>query len=106
MRLVSGPLPELLDIMRSNLRGAADIPIRVVMAGNPGGPGHFWLAKRYVFTSGAWKPFEETKSKRTWMYCPSTLMGNEFIDRDQYRDQLEGACPDDPELLRAWLEGD
>lgn len=98
--------PDLLDIMRSNLRGAADIPIRVVKAANPGGPGHHWLAKRYVFKTGPWKAFDEPKSKRKWVYCPSTFIENQFIDREQYRDQLESACPDDPELLRAWLEGD
>ena len=26
--------------------------------------------------------------------------------RRQYRKQLEASCPSDPELLRAWLEGD
>ncbi len=99
-------MPDLLDIMRSNLRGAPDIPIRVVKSANPGGPGHHWLAKRYVFQAGPWQPFYEPKSKRQWVYCPSTYLDNPFIDRDQYRDQLESACPDDPELLRAWLEGD
>lgn len=98
--------PDLLDILRSNLRGPKDIPIRVVMAANPGGPGHHWIAKRYVFQSGPWKPFLESKSKRTWIYAPSTFDQNQFIDRDQYRDQLESACPSDPELLRAWLYGD
>lgn len=98
--------PDLLDIMRSNLRGGKDIPIRVVVAANPGGPGHHWLAKRYVFQAGPWKPFREEKSKRTWIYAPSTFDGNQFIDREQYRDQLESACPTDPELLRAWLTGD
>lgn len=98
--------PDLLDLMRSNLRGAKDIPIRVVMAANPGGPGHHWIAKRYVFQAGPWKPFREEKSKRNWIYAPSTFDGNQFIDREQYRDQLESACPSDPELLRAWLVGD
>lgn len=98
--------PDLLDLMRSNLRGAKDIPIRVVLAANPGGPGHHWIAKRYVFQAGPWKPFVESKSKRTWVYAPSTFAGNNFIDREQYRDQLESACPTDPELLRAWLTGD
>lgn len=98
--------PDLLDLMRSNLRGAKDIPIRVVTAANPGGPGHHWIAKRYVFQAGPWKPFQEKNSKRNWVYAPSTFDGNQFIDRDQYRDQLESACPTDPELLRAWLTGD
>ena len=98
--------PELLDIMRSNLRGAVDVPIRMIVAANPGGPGHHWLAKRYVFKTGPWKPFFEEKSKRQWVYAPSTFDGNRFIDREQYRGQLESACPDDPELLRAWVHGD
>lgn len=98
--------PDLLDIMRSNLRGAEDIPIRMVVAANPGGPGHHWLAKRYVFKAGPWRSFFEEKSKRQWVYAPSTFDGNQFIDREQYRGQLESACPDDPELLRAWVEGD
>ena len=98
--------PDLLDILRSNLRGPKDIPIRVVMAANPGGPGHHWIAKRYVFQAGPWKPFLESKSKRTWNYAPSTFDQNQFIDREQYREQLESACPSDPELLRAWLYGD
>lgn len=50
--------------------------------------------------------FLEEKSKRHWCYAPSTFAGNQFIDREQYRGQLQSACPDDPELLRAWIEGD
>lgn len=100
------PTPDLLDVMRSNLRGAKDIPIRMVIAANPGGVGHHWLAKRYVFKAAPWTGFYEEKSKREWVYAPSTFMDNEFIDRDAYRDQLESSCPHDPELLRAWVEGD
>ncbi|SNT30420.1 phage terminase, large subunit, PBSX family [Noviherbaspirillum humi] len=98
--------PDLLDLLRSNLRGPKEIPVRMVIAANPGGPGHFWLAKRYVFQTAPWQPFKEVKSGRTWVYAPSTFTGNEFIDREQYRQQLYSSCPDDPELLRAWIEGD
>lgn len=100
------PSPALLDILRSNLRGPKDVPIRMVIAANPGGPGHARLAKRYVFRTGPWQPFLEEKSKRTWCYAPSTFVGNTFIDGAQYREQLESSCPDDRELLRAWVEGD
>ncbi len=96
----------LLDILRSNLRGPKTVPIRVVMAANPGGPGHHWLAHRYVFREAQWTTFEESKSRRIWVYAPSTFDGNRFIDREQYREQLEASCPDDAELLRAWVEGD
>ncbi len=98
--------PQLLDMLRSNLRGGAGLPIRMVVAANPGGPGHAWLASRYVFNSAPFVPFKEAKSKREWVYAPSTLAGNHFIDREQYTEQLGAACADDPELLRAWTEGD
>ncbi len=100
------PTPDLLDILRSNLRGPKDMPIRMVIAANPGGPGHHWLAKRYVFAAAPWTAFLEPKSKRQWCYAPSTFIGNQFIDIEAYRDQLESSCPDDPELLRAWVDGD
>lgn len=98
--------PDLLDILRSNLRAPLGVPVRVVLAANPGGVGHHWIAKRYVFKAAPWQGFYEEKSKRQWVYAPSTFAGNDFIDREQYRDQLESSCPSDPELLRAWVEGD
>lgn len=98
--------PDLLDILRSNLRGPRDMPIRVVLAANPGGPGHMWLAKRFVFKAAPWTAFQEEKSRKVWAYAPSTFAGNTFIDRDTYHDQLHAACPSDPELLRAWVDGD
>jgi hypothetical protein len=98
--------PDLLDLMRSNLRGPRDIPLRMVVAANPGGPGHHWIARRYVFRAKPWMPFLEEKSKREWVHAPSTFLDNPFIDQAAYRAQLESSAPSDPELLRAWLEGD
>jgi hypothetical protein len=100
------PDPALLDILRSNLRGPKDMPIRAIIAANPGGVGHHWLAKRYVFRAAPWTAFDEDKSKRKFVYAPSTFAGNQFIDRKQYDEQLVSSCPGDPELLRSWREGD
>ncbi|MEZ5688738.1 MAG: phage terminase large subunit [Caenibius sp.] len=104
----AGQYPDsaLLDILRSNLRGPKDVPIRMIMAANPGGVGHYWLAKRYVFKSAPWTMFTEEKSGRPWVYAPSTFSGNQFIDREQYEGQLRSSCPDDKELLKAWIDGD
>lgn len=98
--------PALLDHLRSNLRGPKGMPVRMAVAANPGGPGHHWIAKRYVFTRTPWAPYIEQQSKHVWATCPSTLEDNEFIDRDQYRSQLQASCPHDPELLRAWTLND
>jgi hypothetical protein len=98
--------PAALDIIRSNMRGPADMPLRMVMAANPGDVGHHWLAKRYVFKSAPWEPFLEPMSKRQWVYCPSTFVENNFIDQAEYRSSLESSCPTDKEMLRAWIDGD
>jgi hypothetical protein len=98
--------PAIIDKLRSNLRGPKDMPIRQMMAANPGDVGHAWIAKRYVFKAAPWHPFFEDRSKRNWICAPSIYLDNPFIDQAEYRNQLEASCPSDPELLRAWLEGD
>ena len=101
------PDPRLIDLVRSNLRGIAGIPLRVVLAANPGGPGHTWLVKRYLNKKAPpWAPFVEANSKRETVYAPSSYRDNPFIDRDAYEAQLRAACAHDPALLQAWLTGD
>ena len=95
-----------IDLLRSNLRSSAGIPVRVVMAANPGDPGHQTLSARYVFKSAPWVPFFEEKSARTWVSCPSVYSDNPYIDSDGYCKQIEAATATDPELGRAWLVGD
>lgn len=99
--------PNMLDRLRSNLRGPKDMPIRTVVAANPGGSGHHWLASRYVFKkSKPWLPFDEPNSGKKWIYAPSTYTDNPFIDHQEYETQLRASCPNDDELLKAWLSGD
>lgn len=98
--------PEALDLLRSNLRGPRDMPLRFVLAANPGGPGHHFIAKRYVFKAAPWVPFLEETSKRMFVHAPSTYVDNNKIDQEQYLNQLQSACSTDAELLRAWVTGD
>lgn len=97
--------PDLLDRLRSNLRGPKDVPIRCVLAANPGDVGHSWILKRHAWNV-PWTPYNEPASARTFVHCPSTFLDNPYIDIDEYRRQLGASCPSDPELLKAWLEGD
>jgi hypothetical protein len=99
--------PRLLDLLRSNLRAPNGVPTRFVLAGNPGDVGHAWVARRHVRTGVApWTPYVEVDTGATFVTCPSTLTDNPHLDADGYRRQLEAACAADPELLRAWVEGD
>lgn len=98
--------PELLDKLRSNMRGPKGMPIRVCLAANPGDAGHQWLAKRYVFRAAPWMPFAEPGTGAMFVSAPSSYLDNPFIDATIYEAQLRASCAADPELLRAWLSGD
>jgi hypothetical protein len=64
------------------------------------------LSRRHVYASPPWVPYTEAKTGRTFINCPSTYRDNPFIDRDAYRLQLDAATATDPELGRAWADGD
>jgi len=104
----AGEWPDLslVDRMRSNLRGPVGIPLRVVLIANPGGPAHAELFRRYVAPAEPWSPFLDKRSGRTVVRCPSTFRDNPFIDREAYARSLASATAGDPELGRAWLDGD
>ncbi len=41
-----------------------------------------------------------------FVYAPCTFIDNPFIDQAHTASNWSRPCPADPELLRAWLEGD
>lgn len=98
--------PHLLDRLRSNLRGPENVPLRVALVANPGGPGHAWLSKRYVFREKPGKPFLEPATGRMVVYLPSTYRANPHIDQSQYLKSLVSANANDTELLKAEKDGD
>jgi hypothetical protein len=97
--------PELLDLLRSNLRAPKPTPTRFVLIANPGSVGQNWIAKRYVLARTPWAPFVEESSGRTFVTCPSLFTDNPHVDHREYSAQLSAACASDPALLAAWAEG-
>ncbi len=95
---------ELINLLRSNLRGPADVEKRMVVASNPAGVGHSWVYRRFVLKAMPWHPY--VLDGETWVTCPSTFEGNCFIDRDKYRRDLQAATAHDSELARAFISGD
>lgn len=95
---------ELINLLRSNLRGPVEIAKRMVVASNPAGIGHSWVYRRFVLRATPWHPYELVGE--TWVTCPSTFEGNIFIDRDKYMRDLTAACSHDKELARAFISGD
>lgn len=97
--------PHVIDMLRSNLRGPQQIPLRTVYAGNPGGVGHQWVSSRYVLPAQQWVPFK-TEADGLCVHAASTYLDNPHLDAEDYRRQLQAACAGDEDLFRAWTEGD
>lgn len=97
--------PALVDRLRSSLRGPVGVPVRFFILANPGGAGHHWLARRYALAK-PWEPYVCPATGADFVTIASTYRDNQFIDRERYARNLLASCATDPELGKAWLEGD
>lgn len=86
---------ENFDQLVSRLRrkdSMKDVPLRVRLATNPGGPGHDWIKERYVLSHD----FDH-------VYIPATILDNPMIDSAEYIKTLS----DLPKSVRdRYLSGD
>jgi hypothetical protein len=97
--------PVLVDRLRSSLRAPVGVPVRFVILANPGGTGHHWLVRRYAQRE-SWKPYTCPATGADFVSIAATYRDNPFLDRDRYARDLQASCATDPELARAWLDGD
>ena len=97
--------PALVDRLRSSLRPPVGVPGRFIVLANPGGVGHAWLVRRYALKE-PWKPYIDPATGFDFVSINSTYRDNQFIDRESYAKNLMASCATDPELGRAWLNGD
>ena len=98
-----GPGMEVIDQLGLSLRGGGGVPLRIVLAGNPGGANHSALAERYVTGREPWMPFDFAGN--TWVYAPSTVDDNPHLPA-AYKRNFEVLARTDPALYRAMRLGD
>lgn len=90
-----------VKLLKSNLRGPADMPLREVITGNPGGPLHTQISRRHVNGRMPWRPYEV--DGEMWVTCPSVYTDNPHIDHARYARQITAAAGNDRILAEAWL---
>lgn len=108
------PSPEPINKMRATLRSSTGVRARMVLTGNPGGPGHQWVKERYVVPAPRGykvikEPFLNPFTKETIelerVYIPSRLSDNSLLMRNDpmyvARLQQQGSA----QLVKAWLDG-
>ena len=97
------PTDELPNLLRSNLRGPADVPKRMIFGANPAGVGHHFIYRKFILKTAPWHPYEIDDA--TWVTCPSTFRDNPFIDQTKYLRDLMASTAHDKELGRAFIDG-
>jgi len=97
-----GPELDVIDQLSLTLR-AKGVPLRMILAGNPGGANHSALAERYVTGRPPWAPFEF--GGNTWVYAPSTVDDNQHLP-EAYKRNFEVLKTTDPALYKAHRHGD
>jgi hypothetical protein len=93
----------ILKLM-ATLRSGAGVPVGFRATGNPGGPGHSWVKKRYIDPApGGWRVFRDPLTGLERVFIPSRVHDNSYVG-EQYVNQLRAAGSES--LVKAWLEGD
>jgi len=92
-----------LTLLKSNLRGPEDLPLRSIWAANPGGRLHTFLHMNFVSAASPWVPFN--LEGETWVVAPSTYRDNPHLDQEGYERNIRAATRGDEALEEAWLRG-
>jgi hypothetical protein len=93
----------ILKLM-ATLRSGAGVPVGFRATGNPGGPGHQWVRRRYIDPAPlGWKVVADPLTGLERVYIPSRVSDNRYLG-EGYVQQLKASGSN--ELVRAWLEGD
>ena len=98
--------------LMATLRSTKGVPVGFRATGNPGGPGHGWVKKRYISPAPlGWKVLEEpfvnpwtgeTVMKQR-IFIPGKITDHNLLGPEYIANlQMSGS----PEMVRAWLEGD
>ena len=103
------PNEVILRKLRSNLRAPEGVPTRVIIASNPGGPGHSRCYLNFVKDRRPFAPYTldigdgETED---WVTCNSTYLDNEHVDAERYLKKLKEGTLGNEALRRQWINGE
>jgi hypothetical protein len=111
--LTNFPSPGPINKLRATLRSGTGVPCCLRLTGNPGGPGHQWVKKRYIdpaprggkiLTESFPHPITGRLIVRERIFIPSKVTDNPRAS-DAYIGNLYQSAQGNPDLLKAWLDG-
>jgi hypothetical protein len=110
------PSPGPINKLRATLRSAAGVPVGMRLTGNPGGPGHNWVKKRYITPDPrGFKIISEECTFSTedgpqtvslsYVFIPSKIGDNQLLMKNDPTYILRLRQSGSEALVKAWLEG-
>lgn len=110
------PSPGPIDKLRATLRSGSGVPVGMRLTGNPGGPGHNWVKKRYIDPNPAGYEIvtescpveidgEVREVSLSRVFIPSKLGDNMLLLRNDPTYVLRLRQSGSEALVKAWLEG-
>ena len=108
------PSPAPINLLRATLRSASGVPTGMRLTGNPGGPGHHWVKKRYIDPcKGGWQVIQEhfegldgETHTLERVFIPSTLKDNQLLAKNDPTYVAKLRQVGSEALVKAWLQGD
>lgn len=96
----------VIELLRSCLRAPKGVPVRMMLAANPGDVGHVGIYRRFIAGRQAWVPYTDERTKTQWVTARGTYRDNPHLDQVSYLRELEAATATNPELRKAWINDD
>lgn len=111
------PSPDPINKLRATLRSGAGVPCGMRLTGNPGGPGHSWVKKRYIDPNPAGYTLITESCEieidgvvrlvsLDRVFIPAKLKDNKLLLRNDPTYVLRLRQAGSEALVKAWLEGD
>jgi hypothetical protein len=92
------------DLLRSNLRSNSEVPLRVIITCNPGGPRHSEIHSEHIAAALPWHPYTH-RDGTEWVHCPGDYRSNPHLPAN-YVQSLIASANGDPALIKCWRDGD
>ena len=98
-------IDNMIEMLKGCLRSPHGVPTHMFVTGNPGGPGHGQVKARFISPAAPGTPIKDVGGD-ICMFIPSSVEDNKvLVENDpKYVRMLKSIR--NPELRKAWLEGD